>query len=76
MLEQKEIITSRQNPTLKRICALLEKKGRRAEKMFRFDGIKLFGEALDKGLDVKYVLLSAASPDGVKSTVKDALKRG
>ena len=76
MLEQKEVITSRQNPTLKRICSLSEKKGRRAEGMFRFDGIKLFGEALKKQLDVRYVLLDESAPDAVKSAVEDALISG
>jgi TrmH family RNA methyltransferase len=76
MLEQKELITSRQNPTIKRICSLSEKKGRRAEGLFRFDGIKLFGEALEKGLDVKYVLLNDAAPQAIKDAVEKALQSG
>lgn len=73
MLEQKEVITSRQNPTVKRICSLLDKKSRRAEELFRFDGIKLFCEALDKGLEVRYVLLSSDAPSSAWGLVEKAV---
>lgn len=74
MLEQKEIITSRQNPTVKRICSLNDKKGRRNERLFRFDGIKLFGEALNKRIDVRYAVVCTDAPSTVKSAVEDAVK--
>lgn len=54
----KNLITSRQNGTVKRICSLLEKKARRAEKLFRFDGIKLLSEAAKKGVKIEYAVLS------------------
>ena len=54
----REIITSRQNPTVKRICSLLEKKSRRREGLFRFDGIKLLCEAAKKGLDIELIAVS------------------
>lgn len=76
MLERKEVITSRQNPTLKRICSLSEKKGRREEGLFRFDGIKLFGEALQKELDIKYVLVCKGAPSSVTDAVESALLKG
>ena len=76
MLEQKEVITSRQNPTVKRVCSLLDKKGRRSEGLFRFDGIKLFGEALSKGVDVKYAILCKDAPMAIKNAVEDALSEG
>ena len=65
----KEIITSRQNPTVKRICALLEKKSRRREGLFRFDGIKLLGEAVAKGVSIELVAVSEAVSDGVWSQI-------
>ena len=43
-----EIITSRQNPRVKAACALSDKKSRKREGQFRFDGIKLFCEALGR----------------------------
>ena len=51
-------ITSRQNTTVKRICALLEKKERKATRLFRFDGIKLLSEAVEKGAKIEYVAIS------------------
>ena len=54
----KNLITSRQNATVKRVCSLLEKKARRAEGLFRFDGIKLLFEAAKKGLKIEYAVLS------------------
>lgn len=65
MLKKKEVITSRQNPTVKRICSLADKKGRRAEGLFRFDGIKLFDEAILAGLSIRSVVFreSALSDD-------------
>ena len=68
----REIITSRQNPTVKRVCALLDKKSRRRERLFRFDGIKLLREAILKGLDIELVAISEGTRDLVSSQI-DAL---
>lgn len=66
-----EIITSRQNPTVKRICALLEKKTRRRERLFRFDGIKLLCEALSKGVRIELIALSVAASDSVRARLSE-----
>lgn len=71
MLSNKEVITSRQNPTVKQICALLDKKARRESGLFRFDGLKLFCEAIACGLSVERVVLSC----GAAETVTDAVER-
>ena len=71
MLSNKEVITSRQNPTVKQICALLDKKSRRESGLFRFDGIKLFGEAVACGLSIERVVLSL----GASGNVRDAVER-
>lgn len=76
MIEQKEIITSRQNPTVKRICGLLEKKNRRAEGLFRFDGIKLFEEALAVGLKLSYAVLSEGASAEISARVWRAAEEG
>jgi len=55
----REIITSRQNPTVKLICSLLRKKEREETGLFRFDGIKLALEAKEKGIDVRYVIVNS-----------------
>ena len=69
-------ITSRQNPTVKRVCALCEKKKRYAEELFRFDGIKLFGEALDCGLFIEYAVLCDGASDSVKGRVAAEIESG
>ncbi len=45
-------ITSRQNPTVIRLCSLAKKKYRDAEGLFRFDGLKLLSEAISCGLKI------------------------
>lgn len=76
MLDERDIITSRQNPTVKRICALLDKKNRRAEGLFRFDGIKLFGEAVDCGLGIRYVVLCTDASAEIKARIEGAIHEG
>ena len=66
----KEIITSRQNPTVKRLCALLEKKSRRGERLFRFDGIKLLYEAATKEIDIELVVVSEAIDEDVFARIR------
>lgn len=76
MINNKDVITSRQNPTVKRICALSDKKARREERLFRFDGVKLFGEALRHRLDVRYVVLLEEAGDAVTLAVENAVRCG
>ncbi|MBR3894913.1 MAG: RNA methyltransferase [Clostridia bacterium] len=52
-----EVIRSRQNRTVVELCKLADKKGREATKTFRFDGIKLFEEAVKKELEIELVAL-------------------
>ena len=52
----KPVITSRQNPLIKFVCGLAEKKIRNKERLFRFDGIKLLYEALDSDVEIRYVI--------------------
>ena len=51
----KEIITSRQNPTVRELAALLDKKERRSSRLFRIDGYKLFREAVNCGAEIELV---------------------
>lgn len=71
-----EVITSRQNPTVKRVCALLEKKARRREGLFRFDGIKLLCEAVQKGLELELIVVSEALEDSVASRFFELVESG
>ena len=72
----KSIVTSRQNPTVKRLCALLDKKTRRREGVFRFDGIKLLCEAAKKGVFIELVVLSEGAGDAVTSVVERLICEG
>ena len=56
-MDTKQVITSRQNPLIKSICALSEKKRRTESGLFKIDGIKLLIEAVSAGVRIKYVVL-------------------
>ena len=66
MLFGNEIITSRQNPTVVKLCALLDKKERRKSRLFRIDGHKLFSEAIECGAEIELVALTADKADRFK----------
>ncbi len=72
----KNIVTSRQNPTVKRLCALLEKKSRRRERLFRFDGIKLLCEAAKKGISIELVVISENVGDGIYGQICELIEGG
>ena len=72
----REVITSRQNPTVKRICALLDKKARKKERLFRFDGIKLLGEAVKKGVWIELLAVSEAVSEGVWLQISSLIECG
>ena len=76
MWTQKETLTSRQNPTVKKIFALSEKKERRREGLFRFDGVKLFGEAIGCGLRIRYVIVREDAAASVVDAVESAIAHG
>ena len=69
-------VSSRQNPTVKRICSLLDKKARKKEKLFRFDGKKLFFEAISKGLEIRFVVVSENIDDSLKAKIESFLDSG
>jgi TrmH family RNA methyltransferase len=76
MLNNKEVITSRQNPAAKQICALLDKKARRESGLFRFDGVKLFCEAISCGLDMERVVVCRTAAAAVTERVEQAIEAG
>ncbi len=63
------VITSRNNPTVKKTADLLSKKGRRESGLFRFDGIKLLFEGASAGLTIEYALLSEDASEQIKQRV-------
>ena len=55
---EETVIRSRQNRTVVEVGKLTDRKAREEAHLFRFDGVKLFCEALLAGLDLSLVLLS------------------
>ena len=65
-----EIIRSRQNRTVVETAKLTDRKARDAGGCFRFDGIKLFEEAIKKGVEIKTVLLRESSRQRIQDEMK------
>ena len=59
----KEVIRSRQNRLVKLVCSLERKKQREEEGLFRFDGIKLCREAIQKGIEPEYIFVAESKAD-------------
>ena len=57
------VITSRQNPYVLYVCKLAEKKHRQKERKFRLDGIKLFVEAVEAGVEIDSILISESAKE-------------
>ena len=71
----KEVITSRQNPQIKSVCALEDKKERRKRGVFRFDGIKLFCDAVGR-VDIESVYVREPARESVEAAIDSAVKQG
>ena len=55
---EKERITSRNNPYIKELVALSDRKNRVSSSKFFFEGRKLFQEALDNNVELEAVLMT------------------
>lgn len=64
-----EIITSRQNKIVVEAVKLCDKKARENTCLFRFDGCKLFEEALNKGVEISRVLLCESKAEELLAKV-------
>ena len=64
-----EIIRSRQNRAVVELCKLTDRKARDARHAFRFDGIKLFAEALKNGLEILEVFVRESCVERICTTV-------
>lgn len=65
-----EIVRSRQNRTVVELCKLTDRKAREAQRSFRFDGIKLFCEAIKKGVTVQTVVLRASNAEALRARLE------
>ncbi len=70
----KEIITSRQNPRIKEVMALADKKARKKSGLFRFDGIKLFCECLGRA-EISSAFVREPMGSALSEVLADAISR-
>lgn len=68
-----ETITSRQNPQILRAVRLQERKHRRREQLFCFDGIKLCKEALLSDVTIERIYMRASTIDRVLERMEQEL---
>ncbi len=66
-LYQGEVIISRQNRRVVDLCKLDDRKARQAQKRFRFDGIKLFCEAVARDVPLDCIFLKKGSAEKVEA---------
>ena len=67
-----QYISSKSNALIIRIAKLKDKKYRKNEELFRFDGIKLFLEAAQNGVPIRYVFVSESAVDRFKNEVEQS----
>lgn len=64
------IITSRQNKYVTLAAKLQERKHRQSEGLLRFDGVKLYCEAVLRGVEIEFVLLDVTLAEAVDAKAK------
>ncbi len=74
-ITEKELITSKSNPTVVKLSKLGTKKYRELEGLFTADGEKLFFEAVSSKLDIEFVVMSASFAESGKDRIREALER-
>lgn len=65
-----EVIASRQNRRIISLCKLTDRKAREATGLFRFDGIKLLCEAMERGVSLDTVFLQTGAADTVEERMQ------
>ena len=71
MLIFKDIISSRNNPTVKWATSLADKKGRESEMCFIAEGEKLTLEALRRGLPVTHIFVNAEKDERISALLSE-----
>ncbi len=75
MIFSEEIITSRNNPSVKRAASLKDKKYRDAEKLFIAEGEKLTYEALEAGLPIVKIFVCESKTASILPKLKSLSSR-
>jgi len=70
MIIREQVLTSRQNPTVKWLSALSSSKGRKESRVFLAEGRKLTAEALSCGLPIQYLIVD----DSKKESISDVIR--
>ncbi len=68
-----EIVRSRQNRSVVELCKLSDRKAREASRKFRFDGIKLYCEAVKKGCVPEAVFLRESTLPALRRELEERL---
>ena len=66
-----QYISSKANNLVVKMAKLKDKKYRKIEGLFRFDGIKLFSEAVEKGIKIECVFVKESASEAVKEAVRN-----
>ena len=74
-LYQGEVIVSRQNRRVVDLCKLEDRKARQAQKRFRFDGVKLFCEAVEREVPLVCIFLRQGSAAKVEARFSELTGR-
>ncbi len=67
---ERQIITSRQNQYVTLAAKLQDRKHRQSEKLFRFDGVKLYAEAVGRGVPLSFLLVDASRIDALDAKAR------
>lgn len=73
---ERQTVSSRQNPLVKFVCGLAEKKKRTESGLFRLDGSKLLKEAIASDLKIKYVICRAPVSEATEEIIAQAVRNG
>lgn len=74
-MSDKQVITSRQNPFVKFVCGLSDKKKRIESGLYRFDGVKLLLEAVEAGVDIRHVVYREDSEQKIAHVIESVSER-
>ena len=66
-----DMITSRQNPLIRRMAGLHDRENREKEEMFLVEGIKLFREAVQNHAEIPYVFLRSDVAENIIQRIND-----
>ncbi len=70
MMTEYETVRSAQNQYVSLVRALNDRKNRQKNQLFRFDGVKLFCESLQKGAEISFLLIAENRWEEVVEKVK------